>query len=784
MSAVQAITGRSLLNEGDPAVAEALAAQIEQAGRILSPSGLDDWLDGAEALVRLGRGASPVVAWIETIPSVARECGEDIIDDCLSAAMKMASMTSGEVITLVFRSLPGAAHHLGDGALVRTYLEFLHRFASTAARGLRPMLGQMDELLSRLTLTGLRRWANFGAEAYRRDFNNLVAYFALESADSKAMLQQERRGVLFNQVQRKLNLYLRALWGRDFFLRPIGADHLDARPYLESHILYLPDAVDAIGEVSGLEFYRATAAHMAAHLCYSSSAISAEELSPAQMFFIGLFEDARVEYQAAREFPGVQRLWRSLLSTDTTREVLHPSLVMLKQTAVMLNDPSHTIEAAGDAGEIEHLVRCWHDEVAERADDHQLSWQYGIALFTLMATRRAVPSLRLLEQLDIPYRDDNRIVWSFQGVDFDAEADWLPGHQAQVRRKVNVMEMVNEVDCELAGEDSQEIWTLESELRPYEDDLVSTPSYNETEGREPVSGPFHYGEWDYRIQLQRPDWATVHERRSPRGDPGEIDQILQKYKSVTFQIRRIIDLLSPAGVQRMRRQEDGDEIDLNAAIDAMVAIRMGGQPGSRVTLRNVLAMRDLAVVVLLDLSESTNDTVPGSTHTILELTREAAALVSTAIDGIGDNFAVHGYASDGRHDVRYYRIKDFNERFGEDAQARLAGMRGGLSTRMGAALRHAGSHLARQPERRKLILLVTDGEPADIDERDPQHLRADAKKAVEELHSQGVLTYCLTLDPQADSYARRIFGEHRYTVIDHVERLPEELPVLFASLTS
>jgi nitric oxide reductase activation protein len=229
--------------------------------------------------------------------------------------------------------------------------------------------------------------------------------------------------------------------------------------------------------------------------------------------------------------------------------------------------------------------------------------------------------------------------------------------------------------------------------------------------------------------------------------------------------------------------EDGDEIDLNAAIDAMIAIRMGEQPNPRITMRNVVKNRDLAVTVLLDLSESTNETMEGSDKSVLELTREAATLVSSAINGIGDPFSIHGFASDGRHDVQYFKFKDFNQSFNDEAKSRLAGMSGGLSTRMGAAMRHAGSLLMKQPERRKLLLLVTDGEPADIDERDPQHLRHDTKKAVEELYSQGVLTYCLTLDPNADSYVKRIFGANNYTVVDNVDRLPEKLPSLFASLT-
>lgn len=133
--------------------------------------------------------------------------------------------------------------------------------------------------------------------------------------------------------------------------------------------------------------------------------------------------------------------------------------------------------------------------------------------------------------------------------------------------------------------------------------------------------------------------------------------------------------------------------------------------------------------------------------------------------------------------MQHYRFKDFNHYFDDDAKARLARMKGGLSPRMGGAMRHADKHLLKQPVRRKLLLIVTDGEPADIDERDPQHLRHDTKKTVEELYTYGILSYCLILDPHADSYVKHIFGANNYTVVDNVEKLPEQLPVLFASLT-
>lgn len=768
------------LKDAAPEVRDVLESTFTEASHVMSPAGLQTYLEGARGLCGLGRGSDLVISYLQNMPMVAKECGEDIIADCITAAMKLSSMTSGEVISLMFNSLPTAARRLGDAELLRGYLTLIHQLSSTAARGVRPMLNHMDDLLSKLTLSGLRRWANFGAQAYRRDYNSLTAYFNLESADSLAVLQKERRGTLFINVQRKLNFYLRALWGRDFFLRPTGADYTDFRPYIDGYIVHMPDAVDAIGDVSGLELYRATAAHMAAHICYTTSRISAEQLSPAQMFFIGFIEDARIEYKATRAFPGLKKLWRELLKMEHEEAPEHPTLAILEHIALLLLDPNEGIDDA----DISRIVTSFHERIEEEQDNNQFSWHLGIELFNLFSERREVPSLRILERIRIPYRDDNRFVWEFEEFAPGQGMEYLPASQRQVRKTVSIMEMVNELDCELAGDDAQEIWTCATEMFPYEDDLENTKSYNEMWGKEPVSEPFHYQEWDYQVQLHRPDWVTVYERRQPKGDPQIIEDILTEHKPIAYRIKQIIDLLSPEGVQRVRNMEDGDELDINAAVDAMVAIRMGEQPNPRITMRNVIKNRDLAVTILLDLSESTNEKMGGSDKTVIELTREACALVATAINGIGDPFAIHGFASDGRHDVQYYRFKDFNQRWGDEVKSRLAGMQGGLSTRMGAAMRHAGHHLLKRTERKKLLLLVTDGEPADIDERDPQHLRHDAKKAVEELYSKGIMTYCLTLDPYADQYVKRIFGPNNYTIVDHVDRLPEKLPVLFATLTS
>ncbi len=769
---------REHLERVEPHIKDTLEASFHEAARVMSPGGLRNYIEGARVLSELGRGSDLVVTYIQEMPLVAKAVGDEIIPDVVTSVMKLASMVSGGVIAALFDSLPTAASRLGDADLVRQYLALIHQLSAKAPRGLRPMLQHLDQLFDKLTLGGLRRWALWGAQAHGRDFENLAKYFGLQTADSLAVLQKERRGTLFVDTQRKLNFYLRALWGRDFHLRPTAGDYETReglRPFIEFPVIYLPDAFDDYGSISGKELYRAACAHAAAHLAYTEKPISAEALNPAQMFMIGLIEDARVEHLAIRQFPGLKQLWLPLHEAAMGgRESRDPALSFLERLARALLDREFE---TGDALIRETVAAFWEAFTA-RPEDSRISWDLGVTLYNKINDRLALPPLRILEGIAIPYRDDNRFIWAF-AEHLREQAGYAQASERQVRRKVSVMEMVNEVDCELAGDDAQEIWTLETPF--YLDQEGCT--INELEGKEPVSDPYHYPEWDYQVQLYRPNWTTVLEKRLPRGDRELIDRTLVEYKPVASRLKHIIDALQPRGLVRQRRQEDGDEIDLNAAIRAMIDIRMGEMPDPRINIRYIRKTRDLAVLVLLDLSESTNETLPGSDRAVIQLAREATTLLAWAIDGIGDPFAIHGFASDGRHDVQYYRFKDFDQPFDDQAKARLAGMQGGLSTRMGAALRHAGKFLLRQPQQKKLLLLVSDGEPADIDERDPQYLRFDTKKAVEELATAGVMSYCLTLDPEADEYVSRIFGPNRYTVVDHVQRLPERLPALFVSLT-
>jgi len=470
------------------------------------------------------------------------------------------------------------------------------------------------------------------------------------------------------------------------------------------------------------------------------------------------------------------------LQDSTT--TLDPGVEQFLRIGRALLDPGYRDEEEW----IHEIAVTFHSALDQEEQPRSLALELGIHCHKQLLLHGTPAPVQVLRAWPLSYRDDNRYFRDFCAHSMAGDdSALLPWRQATLRKQVGLMQMVNEIDSELKDGRPQEIWVLASELFPYEDQGLS---YNQSEGGSSLSPPCHYDEWDYRVQLQRPHWTTLIEHRPERGDAGHMEHILEKHKPVANRLRHLIERLQPRGVVRRRGYEDGDELDIDAAISAMTDMRRGVMPDPRVNIRITRHWRDLSLLVLLDLSASTNEPVvragelEGQQSTVLDLTREACGLLAWAVDSIGDRFAMHGFASDGRHDVRYYRLKDFDEAYDENVRARLAGMQGGLSTRMGTALRHAGRQLLQQPSQKRLVLVITDGEPADIDERDPRYLREDCRHAVDELSAQGVHSFCLTLDPRADTYVERIFGPNNYSIVDNVMALPERLPRMFSALTS
>ncbi len=567
-------------------------------------------------------------------------------------------------------------------------------------------------------------------------------------------------------VQRRIALYLRALWAQEFPIRPASAAEIKSRiglrPYIESQAMYLPDACAAHEGIDGMAFYRAAAAHCAAHLVHHrQEPFSARKLKPLPIALIGLIEDARVEALAMRHYSGLKNLWGQFHTA--TPDQSRTAGEYLNRLARALLDENYA-----DPDPWITLGRERFSSARDRLENHQVSWNIGMELAQAFSVKRldfhpreAVLSAR--------YRDDNYCLWDFR----ETRRKW------RLTVSYDTPDQVIKADREMSGNVVQQV-----------EDFTHAPDAQWDEGaisvvarKEQPEVPIYYPEWDYQTRQERPAWSAVLEKTAQQGNPAIIDDIALQHRHIIGQMRDLLDAMHPQGVLRIRRLIDGDEIDLNLALESLIDYQAGIEPSPRVMMRNTRKSRDIVVMVLLDLSQSTNNRVAGHDHTVLDLTRQATALLAEAIQRVGDPFAIHGFCSNGRHEVAYYRLKDFSQHYDEASKARLAGMTGQLSTRMGTAIRHATRHLKKQNSLKKLLLVITDGEPADIDERDPRYLRFDTKRSVDEARSEGIIPYCISLDPCADQYVTRIFGVRNYMVVDHVERLPDRLPQLYAAIT-
>jgi nitric oxide reductase activation protein len=293
-----------------------------------------------------------------------------------------------------------------------------------------------------------------------------------------------------------------------------------------------------------------------------------------------------------------------------------------------------------------------------------------------------------------------------------------------------------------------------------------------------------YAEYDYLLGRERPEWATVVEYQPQPADTTLLDRQVQSYGDVLNRLENLVGAARVSRPARLRARTEGDRLDLDATIQAAIDRRAGLAPSPRVYETTERRNRDLSVVVLLDISESTKDFVKGSSTTILTVERIATALLSQALSDLGDAFAVAAFCSNGRDDVRLYSVKGFNQPYDRHARARLAGLRGGLSTRIGGALRHASALVGAQRTHRRLVLVVTDGEPSDIDVADKRYFVEDARKAVQSLAHNAIDVFGIGLDGAGTAYLGRMFGRRNFVVIDQIARLPDKLPLLYMRLTS
>ena len=338
----------------------------------------------------------------------------------------------------------------------------------------------------------------------------------------------------------------------------------------------------------------------------------------------------------------------------------------------------------------------------------------------------------------------------------------------------------------------------------------------ELEAREPKT--FVYDEWDFRAGDYKPRWCIVKEKVLEEGEPTFYADALKNYASVITNIKRQFELIMPERFRKIYRLTDGEDIDLNAALEAWADLRMGVSPDEKIYWHRKRIQRDVAVVFLLDMSASTAEAIDEGRHTvddrdapddpveymvwlrrrreglvrrhykrIIDLEKESTALLINALEAIGDTYGIYGFSGYGRENVEFYVIKDIHEAFNDKIKRRIDKITPLHATRMGSAIRHCITKLEDQDATTKILFLISDGRPQDRgysrEGVEKEYAVHDTHMALLEAKHKDITPFCLTVDKAGHDYLKAMCGDMGYEVLDDIFSLPERLPMLYRKLT-
>jgi len=661
---------------------------------------------------------------------------------------------------------------------------------------------------------GLEQWARRGADILQAGRQRGEAYFRLESDESLSLLLEGLPGLRLREHARLFQLLAYAWFGEELLLEDSGWSPDQGRAFIETdgRRLFLPvvltdrdEAMLALNHAGGHlrfdSYERANIEALFAEVGMAHPPLDedqritwrplfaryGEDMIRFQLLF-DLCEDLRVDAAVDRIVPGhLSRLYRKACAAPVPQGAA-----------------GAYFEAARDS-----VARALgQDAPGLAAMDERLR-----PLLAPEAT--IVDAFRIADAL---YERRDADGWPAIGLE-ERDAAFLPGRAPNAARPVYPrarLESAEDPDFAYGVEGAQEEHPKPDEQRVPQDAGGNDPDFDippedtaGAGGRVGVGIPqparvygrgrghrhdargVPYREWDYRENAFKLDWAWVQERPLAERDPALAERIVVEQAGVLKRLRKALQMQRPNRPAPLRRQMDGDELDLEATIEYVTERRAGRSPTAHVYRRRAVQHRETAVTLLADLSTSimaeakvaTGRDAGQPAGKVVDRLRAGMMLFAEALEQVGDQCAIAGFASKYRDNVSYYPIKHFDEPLSADVRATIAAVSGRLATRMGAAIRHALSGFKDTSAGRRLLLILSDGRPADYDDGgDARYLHEDTRMAVKEALDAGVHPFCITLDPAGSEYLPAIFGPGHYLVLDNVDDLPRRLPEVYLRL--
>lgn len=365
-------------------------------------------------------------------------------------------------------------------------------------------------------------------------------------------------------------------------------------------------------------------------------------------------------------------------------------------------------------------------------------------------------------------RKDSLILYKFE-----AMLTWA--EMMNINRRIEDDDLEN---AKKAAEDHEEIVLGQISKAPATKLKLHLDLAPEDVDRERIAGKFTYPEWDARGGVWLPDHCRVLAAPvAPVADWAGITDAAARRRIRA--VKRQFEAMRPAKLTRYA-QPDGEELDLDAALRAVADLRATGRGSDRIWQQARPEKRDLAVSILLDVSRSTESAVTG--RAVIDIAREALTALAWGLEACGDRFAIQGFSSLKRDRVWIHDCKAFDDPMDQTVEARIHALRPGFYTRLGAAIRHAAHGLAQQGHARRLLIVLTDGKPNDLDHYEGRHGVEDSAMAVRQARRAGHAVFGITIDRDAQSWFPRIFGQGGFQVIREPDRLITALPDIYRQL--
>jgi hypothetical protein len=785
-------------------------------------------LAGSEALDRLfsmteaylDRSGGVALQYFKAASGVLSIAGDEAFDRWTSLAQRVALQGNAasyhfmKASPQIVADLAGLGGERGRAPVVAAVLEVIEEIAETNSSAAVECFKASPMALRTATMGQFREWAKRGIEASSGSPRKTQAYYALESKTSQEALVKIEGGLTLDSVGHTLRLYVEGLTGRALNVASLASIPDESR-IGDGKTIYLPSVVAEFeAESENFRLFKVLAAHAAGQIEFDTYARGLHGLQAA---LIEIREAYGIEAPVA-EPEGTEVDFLHVLD-----EFPNSNLALRLFTTI-------------ENGRIDFLLRATYRGIRRDLDfvrsrllerrprieeiplellPFELLFQIAVCGGATSETRRAFPAaVRDIENVLASYvfLKEATVADSLMATrhiynlfvetpkQADSQNDEAPspgdgeGQGNQAGAVDSGTEMSDQHSQVEARDDPFSFWSERQaqEIQPDRDYFTrATATESIEQDLEKGDRAFYYDEWDRELGDYRTRWCRVIERAGAQGGRGFVEMARSRYSGIISSIRYQFQMLRPENLKRLRGEVDGEDYDLQAVIDYALDKRSTGMIDDRLYMRKLRRERDVAVSFLLDMSSSTARTIsrhPNNPYTqpgqrIIDIEKEGLVLMSEALEAVGDAYAMQGFTSEGRSNVKFYVIKDFSERYSPEIERRIGGITYQNNTRLGAAIRHAAMRLSAQEARTKLLIVLSDGRPYDHDYGDSRYAREDTRMALRQARIDGITPFCITIDRESEDQLKDLYGEVGYTIIDDILSLPERMPGIYSRLT-